>query len=49
VENFDVDVSVQGYQIEMMIVCNYMMIMHRNVRVVLQTNLQDMGYEIAKR
>ena len=30
-ENFDVNVSVRGYQIEMMIVCNYMMIMHRNV------------------
>jgi hypothetical protein len=27
----DVNVSVRGYQIEMMIVCNYMMIMHRNV------------------
>jgi hypothetical protein len=30
-ENFDVTLSVQGYQSEMMIVCNYMMIMHRNV------------------
>ena len=30
-ENFDVDLSVQGYHSEMMIVCNYMMIMHRNV------------------
>jgi hypothetical protein len=30
-KNFDVKLLVQGYQIEMMIVCNYMMIMHRNV------------------
>jgi hypothetical protein len=30
-ENFDVNISVQGYQIEMMQVCNYIMIMHGNV------------------
>jgi hypothetical protein len=30
-KTFDVNLSVQGYQIEMMLVCNYMMIMHRNV------------------
>jgi hypothetical protein len=30
-ENFDVNVLVRGYQIEMMKVCNYMMIMHRNI------------------
>ena len=27
----DVNLSVHGYKIEMMIVCNYMMIMHRSV------------------
>jgi hypothetical protein len=27
----DVDVLVLGYQIEMMKICNYMMIMYRNV------------------
>ena len=32
-ENFDVNVLVQGYQIEMMKVWNYMMLMHRNVWV----------------
>jgi hypothetical protein len=30
-KNFDVKLLVHGYRIEMMVVCNYMMIMHRNV------------------